>query len=150
MIDEAYFLTRHGQAAADFPAGLVNSHLFDAENELRKLTSDTDYDAVEEIHSKDPAERTIDEIKKHEAFIRAEAELVMMCLIPKLNVKIGREGIVTSSFSKIFGEGNFKIATPEEIEKIQNKYMDRAAGLVKKYIPTPGFVTAAASLSGEL
>ena len=145
IIDEAFFHTRHGQASSDFPAGLVASHLFDAELELRNLTTDTEYDTVETIDAKNPEERTIDEDKKLNAFQRAEAELLMMVLIFKLNVKIGREGIVTSSYNKEFGEGNFKIATPAEIEKIQATYLDRARGLVKKYIPSPAFIIATTS-----
>jgi len=140
IIDETFFLTRHGQSAGDFPAGLIDAHLNDAADELSILTSETTYQEVEVIYFKDPNDRTLDEAKMLSAFQRAEAELVMMVLIPKLNVKIGREGIVTSSYSKTFGEGNFKTATPDEIEKIKNTYLDRARSLVKKYIPEPGWI----------
>ncbi|MGD2087268.1 MAG: hypothetical protein PVH61_13875 [Candidatus Aminicenantes bacterium] len=142
LIDEAFFLTRHGQQGSDFPAGLIDSHLDDAEDLLREMTSDSKYEETEVINGKDPGERTPDEDKQLSAFQRAEAELLMYAIIPKLNIKIGREGIVQSAFSQKFGEGNFRIATPDEIEEMKKPFLIAAYKCVKKYVSNPSVVTA--------
>jgi hypothetical protein len=142
LIDEAFFLTRHGQQGSDFPAGLIDSHLDDAEDLLREMTSDSKYDETEVIKGKDPAEWTPDEDKQLSAFMRAEAELLMYAMIPKLNIRIGREGIVQSAFSQKFGEGNFRIASPQEIEEIKKPFFVRAYKCVRKYVSNSSVVTA--------
>lgn len=142
LIDEAYFLARHGQKVEDF-AGLIDNHLPDAADELAALVGDSQYEIVESILHKNPEERTESEDTQLDAFQRAEAELIMYCILPKLNVKIGREGLVQMSQSQTFGDGTFRIASPKEIGEIQNTYMLRARKILRKWLQPPGFVCAA-------
>lgn len=138
LIDANYVLSRHSQSAEDVPSGLIESHLFDADAELRDMTSDADVENAETIADKEENERTADETRKLEAFKRAFAELVFFFIVPKLNVVISREGVVQSADSKKFGDATFRIASPKEIDEIANRYKIRAKQLVKKWLKKPG------------
>jgi hypothetical protein len=72
----------------------------------------------------------------------AEAELVMYYGVAKLNLKISNLGIVQSSKSTNIGEGNFTIATPEQIRKLREDYVQTAREIVSKYIPEGNGVVA--------
>jgi hypothetical protein len=135
LIDHRFFLERHVQTAESFPQGIVESHFFDAELTVRRWVGENTWQGVLDLEEKDPAALSTEEEIKLEAFKRAAAELTMMCLIPKMNLKIGGSGIIVSSFSQEFGSGNFKIASQEEITKLQEQYEIRALELLEEWKP---------------
>lgn len=65
----------------------------------------------------------------------AEAELVMFYGVSKLNLKISNLGLVQSSKSTDMGEGNFTIASPVQVKKLQDNYWQFAMDIVNDYMP---------------
>jgi hypothetical protein len=146
IIDETYVLNRHGQKPDDFPTGLIDSHPYDADEELRAITSDTDVDEVVGIAEKTEGERSTEEKRKLTAFKNAAAELVFFFILPKINVVVSAEGVVTSAQSQKFGDATFKVATPKEIAEFQLQYLTAARKAVRRWAKSTGGILPVSSI----
>lgn len=103
----------------------------------KKLISWVGIDSYTDAESETPTD-----LDRAEDLKDAEAELVMYYGVAKLNLKISNLGIVQSSKSTDIGEGNFTIATPEQIRKLRTDYLQTAKGIASKYIPVGSGVVA--------
>lgn len=134
LIDAGYFQTYKKQKEEDFPATFLELHIPNGEIDLMGMVGDEAYAEVEAIKEKAEAERTKKEKRKLRAFQNAEAELTMADVIPDINLVVGDMGIIQSSHTQNFGQGTFKIASPEQIEKLVEMYKNKAARLVDRYV----------------
>jgi len=127
---DVLYIREYHNLASDLPPDSFILHMIrTAGRKLRKWVGDSIYNDAESPTPSDP-NRAAD-LKD------AESELTMFYAIPKLNLKIGDSGIIQSDQH---GEGNFTLATPNQIEKIRKMYFSNAEDLAEPYMEVHGTV----------
>ena len=111
-----------GNLPSDLPESTLTPHLNGAETRLRSILSDDYYDEVE-------AEATTETRRKE--LTRAEAMMALYFALPVLNMKVGpKGGIVTATG---FGETKNSFLTIDQVEKLSQRFYEKAMELISKY-----------------
>lgn len=115
-----------GNLAADTPETKLAPHIHHAETKLREVIGSTLYDTV-------AGETTSGAQDRRGRLERAEACFALAFAIPVLNIRANpTEGGLVSSIG--FAETKNSLLTQDEIDKLVERFENRAMALVSEYI----------------
>lgn len=115
-----------GNLPSDLDEEKIDPHIDAAETRLREYLTDDVYDDLEADDDEDPQ-------SDKQLLAKAEALLTLVTLLPVLNIRANpTSGGIVASIG--FGESRNSLIGQDELDKLTQRFHDRAMAIVTKFV----------------